>query len=296
MPVPPLTEDDVWRLIRELARIESPTGGLRFARRVHEVTDGNPFHVIEMLKTLFVQGVLTIEAATGAWVVAPVASAADYRQLPMAETVRDAIAARVARLPYELRDLLATVAVSGRGARTDLLSHVHGMSRLRAAALADALVERRLLLEEQAVYRCAHPVIAEVVRDLLTPARRRELHRAIALSLVTITAPGGPGELAGDIARHAERSGEQRLAYEYALRASEAAIARYAFEEALSWLDLASGIAGEGPDADEVNHRTAEVLRLAGWSEPPPLAARRSGSGGAIERRDLDIGPVGERV
>src|SRR5438132_1628789 len=194
VPVPPLTEDEVWRLIRELARIESPTGGLRFARRVHEVTDGNPFHVIEMLKTLFVQGMLTIEAPTGAWVVPPAASAADYRQLPMAETVRDAIAARVARLPYELRDLLATVAVSGRVAGTDLLSHVHGMSRLRAAALADALVERRLLLEEQGVYRCAHPVIAEVVRDLLTPARRRELHRAMALSLVTITASGESAE------------------------------------------------------------------------------------------------------
>ena len=296
VPVAALTEDDVWRLIRELARIESPTGGLRFARRVHEVTDGNPFHVIEMLKTLFVQGMLTIEAPTGAWVVPPAASAADYRQLPMAETVRDAIAARVARLPYELRDLLATVAVSGRGSRTDLLSHVHGMSRIRAAALADALVERRLLLEEQGVYRCAHPVIAEVVRDLLTPARRRELHRALALSLVTITAAVGAGELAGDIARHAERSGEQALAYQYALRASEAATARYAFEEALSWLDLASGIAGEGPEADQVNRRTVEVLRLAGWSEPPPLAARRPASGGAIERRDLDLGPVGERV
>src|SRR5207247_2175546 len=67
VPVAALTQDDVWRVIRELARIESPTGGLRFARRVHEVTDGNPFHVIEMLKTLFVQGMLTIEAGTGAW-------------------------------------------------------------------------------------------------------------------------------------------------------------------------------------------------------------------------------------
>jgi len=85
------------------------------------------------------------------------------------------------------------------------------------------------------------------------------------------------------------------LAYQYALRASEAATARYAFEEALSWLDLASGIAGEGPEADQVNRRTVEVLRLAGWSEPPPLAARRSGSGDAIERRDLDLGPVNER-
>jgi len=94
----------------------------------------------------------------------------------------------------------------------------------------------------------------------------------------------------------AERSGEQALAYQYALRASEAATVRYAFEEALSWLDLAPGIAGEGPEADQVNRRTVEVRRLAGWSEPPPLAARRSGSGGAIERRDVDLGSVGERV
>src|SRR2546428_10189158 len=59
------------------------------------------------------------------------------------------------------------------------------MSRLRVAALADALVDRRLLDEERGAYRCAHPVIADVVRESLTPARRRELHRAIALALVT---------------------------------------------------------------------------------------------------------------
>src|SRR5947208_7207665 len=117
VPVPPLTEDEGWRLIRELARIESPAGGVRFARRVQVGTGGQPCHVIEMLKTLFVQGMLTIEAPTGAWVVPPAARAADYRQLPMAETVRDAIAARVGRLPYELSDLRATLVVSGRGLR-----------------------------------------------------------------------------------------------------------------------------------------------------------------------------------
>jgi hypothetical protein len=51
------------------------------------------------------------------------------------------------------------------------------------------------------------------------------------------------------------------------------------------------------PEADRVNRRTVEVLRLAGGASPSPLAgSRRSGSGGAIERRDLDLGPVGERA
>lgn len=294
--VPPLNEDDVWAMIRELARIESPTGGQRFARRVHEVTDGNPFHVVELLKTLFAQGVLAIDPATGAWTVSAVVGGQGYSQLPMAETVREAIAERVARLPYELRDLLATIAVAGRGCRADLLSYVHGVSRLRAAALADALVERRLLVEEHVVYRCAHPVIADVVRDLLTPARRRELHRAIALSLVTIAASPDPGELAGEVARHAERGGERALAYRYALLASETAASRYAFEEALTSLDLASSMAEGAAETDDVNRRTAHLLGLAGWSEPPRTARRRSGAGRAIERRDLDLGTPTDRA
>ena len=48
----PLSEDDVWNLIRDLGRVDAPTGGRRLAARIHEVTAGNPFYVIELLKTL----------------------------------------------------------------------------------------------------------------------------------------------------------------------------------------------------------------------------------------------------
>lgn len=277
-------------MIREMGRIGTPTGARRLAHRVHEVTDGNPFYVIELLKTLFARGLLTADPETGAWFAPPVPESESYTVAPMPGSVHDAIAQRVAKLPYELRDLLATIAVAGRGSGTDLLSHVHGMSRLRAAALGDALVERRLLVEERGVYRCAHPVIADVVRDGLTPARRRELHRAIALSLITIAAPADTGEVAGEIARHAERGGEHAVAYRYALLASDAAAGRYAFDEALSWLDLASGAAASGAESDEVNRRTARVLALAGWSEAPRPASRSSGAGREIERRDVDLG------
>jgi len=285
----PLTKDEVWLLIREMGRISAPTGGRRFAERVHAVTDGNPFHVVELIKTLFAQGLLAIAPGTGEWVAPSVPTGVSYGHLQMPRTVHDAIAERVAGLPYELRDLLATVAVAGRGIRTDLVSSVHGMSRLRAAALADALVERRLLAEEGGVYRCAHPMIAEVVRDGLTPARRHELHRAIALSLEIVTPAAGLHEVAGEIARHAERGGERPLAYRYALLASEAAAGRYAFEEALSWLDVASTLAQPGPEADAVNRSTAELLRLAGWAEPPRTPRRKPTPARGIEHGDLDL-------
>ncbi len=288
--LPPLSEDDVWRLIHELGRLRSPASGRRFASRLREVTDGNPFHLIELLKTLFAEGLLTVEPNTGEWLASPEVGSGDAQELLMPRTVHSVIWERVASLPYELRDLLVAIAVAGRGVKTDLLSHVHAMSRLRAAALCDALVERRLLVQEAGVYRCAHPVIAEVVRESLTGARRRELHRVIALSLETITPSERIDEVAGEITRHAERGGERTMAYRYAMLASEAAARHYAFEEALSWLDLAATVAVEGAETDAVNRRTADVLRLAGWTDPTRSTRRPGTPARGIERGDLDLG------
>jgi hypothetical protein len=284
----PLSEAEVWQLLRALGRIRSATGGQRLARRLHEVTDGNPFHVTELLKTLFARGFLVVDAETGEWRAAQTADGGNYVDLELPRSVHDAVGQRVARLPYELRDLLATLAVAGRGADTGLLSHVHGTSRLRAAALTDALVERRLAVAEGGVYRCAHPVIAAVVREQLTPARRVEIHRAIALSLVAVHAPA-EAAVASDIARHAERGGERPLAYRYGVVAADAAARGYAFEEALGWLDVAEGAAADEAAAEDVARRRTAVLELAGWSEPPGPRARTSGR--TIERRDVDLAP-----
>lgn len=284
----PLSDDDVWRVVQELGHLRAPTGGRRFAARLREVTDGNPFHLAELLKTLFAEGLLTVDAETGEWVASERLGSGDVRTQLMPRTVHAVIWQRVASLPYELRDLLTTIAVAGRGMRTDVLSHVHGMSRLRVAALADALVERRLLLQEPGVYR-AHPVIGEVVRDGVTPARRREVHRAIALSIETVTPPDQLDAVAAEIARHADRGGERAMAYRYALLASAAAARHFAFEEALSWLDLAAAAAAEGPETDAVNSRTAGLLRLAGWTEPRRPARRLGTPARGIERGDLDL-------
>ena len=44
--VTPLSEDEVWRLVRQLGNIRTPTGARRFARLLYEVSDGFPFQVI----------------------------------------------------------------------------------------------------------------------------------------------------------------------------------------------------------------------------------------------------------
>jgi predicted ATPase len=281
----PLTEEELWRMIREMGHVSTPTGARRLASRIFGVTGGNPFYVIELLKTMFAQGFLAVQEGSGEWTAAASMGAEHGREFPVSQTVHDVIAERVDRLPPQLSEVLITIAVAGTGCRTAVLSHVHGISRLHAAAVGDALVERRLVVEEGGLYRCGHPVIAQAVRAGLTASRKEEVHRSLALSLERALPPPDGRE----IARHADRGGEPALAYKFALIASEGALERYAFAEALSWLDLAARNARDKPETDAVNRRTAEVLEAAGWSEAPPLTKLGGPITRDLEREDFDL-------
>ena len=285
----PLAEEDVWRMVREMGHVSTPTGGRRFAGRIFRITGGNPFYIIELLKTMFAQGLLSVEETTGEWTAAPAALEAG-REFPVSRSVHDLIAARVERLPADLAEVMLTVAIAGGiGIRPEVLSHVHGISRLRAATLCDALLDRRLVVEESGTYRAAHPIIGHVVRDRVSAPRRTEVHRAMALTLDQLATPEHLGSVAGEVARHAERGGEPAMACRAALQASEAAMQRFAFSEALAWLDLAAGAAIGPQQVAEVNRRTADVLEVAGWSEVPASVARAVPVTREIGGEDLDL-------
>lgn len=288
LPLQPLSEDDVWQLLRGLGRVSAPNGARRLAGRIHEVTTGFPFYVVELLKTLFAQGWLTVDPETGEWIVRA-QDASDTSFLTLAPSVHEAIGERIACLPNDLGEVLISIAVSSRGCRTDVLSHVHGISRLRAAAACDALVERHLALEENGVYRCAHPVIARVVRDSLGPSRRREVHRGLALALEMTIPAGSEAVDPGEIARHADQGGERAMTYRYAMFAASSCEARFAYDEALSWLDLAAAAAGSAADTDVVNRTTARMLESAGSHDPPRVESAGGVETGRLAPADFDL-------
>ena len=62
------------------------------------------------------------------------------------------------------------------------------------------------------------------------------------------------------------------MGYEGA-KASSANV-RFAYTEALSWLDLAASSARGGEESEAVDRRTADVLEQAGWSELPQVTGR----------------------
>ena len=100
--------------------MDGPNGARRLASRVHEVTGGNPFYAIELLKTLFAQELLRVDPVTRAWNVSAAASGG-MPTPAYSPTVHDAIADRIECLPDELHAVLITIASSGRGCRPEVL-------------------------------------------------------------------------------------------------------------------------------------------------------------------------------
>ncbi|MEO7180614.1 MAG: AAA family ATPase, partial [Gemmatimonadaceae bacterium] len=284
----PLSRDEVWTLIRSLGRVRHPQGGARLATRVHELAGGNVLYVMELLKTLFARGWLALDPSTGEWMTTEIGGDV-LNTGEMFPTVREGVAERVAALPDEEHALLLTVAAAGRGCHTSLLSYVHGISRLRAAHTCDALVERHLVTEDDATYRCTHALIASVVLDSVGPSRRREVHRMIALALTDAAASMGREVDPGAVARHAEAGGESAMAHRHALLASAQCAAQGAWDDALAWLDLSASCAETPAEANAAHEASAALLDRAGW---PSVAARDSGrrfTSPSIGRGDVDL-------
>lgn len=182
----PLGVAAIGRVVRAMGQADAPPVAERFAERVRAATGGNPFHVVELLKTLHAEGLLQPAAEGRGWSVAGTVVEEGAPELPIPGPVHDAVAERIERLPDELREVLVTLAVAAMGCSTDVLSYVHGISRLHAAMVGDELVERRLAVEDRGAYACGHPVVARVVSGELTRSRAHEVQRAIAAAMAQV--------------------------------------------------------------------------------------------------------------
>ena len=272
--VTPLAEAEVRELVAETGALRADDRIARLAAGIHRATDGNPLYVIELLKTLVAGGAIGVDVDTGEWVAWSNGDSGEGPPVPVPAAVRDAIAGRVTRLPTEMRHVVATVALSGTPCSTALLGQVHGISRLHASALVEELVERLLLRETDGEYSCAHPVIAFVACGMVTASRRAEIHRAIAMGLEAITSDAAMGEVAAEIARHAERGKERAMTYYYALLAGEHAAGRGLGTQAASWLTLATRYAEPGEQMAELERYRTRVNALG--KGPNGRATRRT--------------------
>ncbi len=251
-------------LVHTLSGSDAP----RFALRLHQATGGNPFFLIETLRHLFERGLVQVDAS-GLWETPFDASTADYRELPIPTTVRDAVRARVARLGEGAMRLLEAASLLGGPFATRWLEGSSSLSELDLVAALEAAEAAHLLARTTAAtaaaagdadYRWTHDLVPQSLAAGLSPARAALLHRKLALALEQAT----PAAAATRIARHWELAHEPRRAIPFRIQAGQAAARLFAHHEALA--EFAQALAhGPGP-AQEITLRNArmETLRYLG--------------------------------
>ncbi len=237
-----LDADEALALVRALSR--SPGGSL-FARRLQRATAGNPFFLIETLRSLYEQGQLQ-EATDGTWSTPFDEATRDYAELPVPASVRDAVLGRVRALGDPAQRLLEAASLAGDRFDLALLEGVTSLTPGQAVAVVEHAQAARLLQPDATGYRFAHDLVRQCLADSLSPARRRLLHKVLAQRLAACDAAPAL------VALQHERAGHTALAVTWRLRAAEAAWRLHALPEVRQHADRALAAGARGKQAVEV--------------------------------------------
>ncbi len=169
----PLAPDEVAQLLAAtFGGAPSPS----LVRAVYDLTQGTPFFVEELAGALRLSGAL--QAGRHGLELA------HHGEIPLPDTVRDAVLIRASELSDEGRAAAEAAAVAGEAFDLDLvasLSSLHGVAEL---------IERGLAREQDpgsAVFR--HGLTRDALYADVPWMRRRTLHRALAEALETAGAP-----------------------------------------------------------------------------------------------------------
>ncbi len=284
-----LSQSEVLCLVQHLSG--QGKGVERFSQRLYRETGGNPFFLLEILRTMFEAGLLW-QNETG-WTFAGVdETTEDYRELPLPETVGEAIQARLGHLSAQGHQILEAGAVLGRRFNFDLVRATSGRRQREVVEALDELLARQIIVEDGGRYRFNHDLIRTVVCRDLSCGRCRLLHRRAGEALQKLR----PQD-AAVLAWHFERAEEPGQAARYHLQAGLAAKAVFAYAEAQTYVDRALVLLEQEahhlqePEAITANRRLRiQALAERGW------ALRLLGDMAAYARDSQEVAQLAERL
>lgn len=244
LPLSRLGTAEVSTMLRAIFGEEGAPGE-EFAALLHDLTEGNPFFVEEVLKALVVAGDL-VPVAGGRWRARPL------ERVHVPRSAIEAVRRRLSGLSLPARELASMAAVMGRRFDFALLQAMTEHDETTLLGLVKELVAGQLVVDESAeriAFR--HALTREAIYAELLVRERVALHRRAARAIERLHGPL-LDPVVETLAYHVFEAGEWAMARGYAARAAEHALALYAPREARAHLDRAVAAArheGIAPDA-----------------------------------------------
>ena len=245
----PLGRDDLRQWIADALRCDPERVG-PLAQRVDQKTAGNPFFVIQFLRSLAEEGLLRFdyEAMGWSWDLDRI-DAKGYT-----DNVVDLMVAMLNRLPAETRQTLQQLACIGNVAAIAMLSIVIGRSEEHVQAVLWPAVRQELIQSFDGTYRFVHDRVEEAAYSLIPQRLRAEVHLRIGRLLLTNESSWENGEEAiFDVVNQLNRGAalisrqeERDHLAELNLIAGKRAKASAAYSSALAYLNTGVALLAAG--------------------------------------------------
>jgi DNA-binding CsgD family transcriptional regulator len=253
-----------------------------FLSALYGLTEGNPFFIEEVLKSLIAAG--DIFYTHGQWDRKPLS------ELNIPRTIQVAVRQRIDLLNTAARRVLTFAAVAGRRFDFELLQRVTGFGEEALLELIKSLIAAQLVVEESAeVFAFRHALTREALYADLLARERKALHGQVAKALESMTQERG-GEArnrsAADLAYHFDAAGMWAQALAYARQAADRATRLYAPRAAIEHLSRAIAAAQQlgQPVPPALYRERGRMHELLGAFDPAnedyqtALAGAREGS------------------
>jgi tetratricopeptide (TPR) repeat protein len=207
-----------------------------FVEALQSLTDGNPFFIEEILKSLVSVG--DIFYSNGTW------NRKALGEMHIPRTLGDAVERRTLQLSTEAHRVLTLAAVVGRHCPFTILQQLTQTDTATLLTWLKELIADQLIAEEAPnLFSFRHALTQQVIYNSLLTHERRMLHAEVLAALEQAAAVGQSISVA-ELAHHAYESADQAGTWEkalsYAQHAGEQALSVYAPQAVLAHVDHAT--------------------------------------------------------
>jgi DNA-binding CsgD family transcriptional regulator len=233
-----LTHSETGAMLQAIFDLGRPVQAA-FLDAIYTLTEGNPFFIEEILKSLIAAG--EISYTDGDWDRKPPG------ELHIPRSIADAVQQRSDHLSASARHVLLLAAVAGRRFDFAVLQQMTHHDEQQLLTLMKELMSAQLVIEESAEqFAFRHALTRQAIYAELLVRERKALHRTVAETMESLYAGALEAHLA-DLAYHFSEAGVFEKALSYARQAGETAqhlyAPRAAIEQFTRALDAASYLA-----------------------------------------------------
>lgn len=186
-----------------------------FLNTIYALTDGNPFFIEEILKSMAAAGVIFFEPA--GWDRKPPG------EMAVPRSIQDAVQQRLERLSASVKQIAVMAAVAGRRFDFGLLQALTEQDEARLLGNIKELIFAQLVVEESADrFAFRHALTREAIYAELLIRERAGLHQRIAETLERLHA-GSLDAFVPELATHYYEASQWEKAFHYNWRSAEQA-------------------------------------------------------------------------